>query len=215
MDQFSSLFGQPGCALLLDCRSLQTEPVPLDDTAATVLIINSRVKHALADGAYAQRRAQCEAAAAALGVPALRDAALDQVQCVGPSLEPVLQRRARHVVTENDRTLHTARAIRAGDWPEAGRLMIASHASLRDDYEVSCPELDWLVERACTAPGVFGARMTGGGFGGCIVSLVRTGAATDVARAVSADYRARWNIEPAAFSVRAVAGAGMLDPPDE
>jgi galactokinase len=212
MDQYSSIFGRAGAALLLDCRSLESEAVPLDDRAVALLVINSRVKHALADGAYAERRAQCEAAAAALGVPALRDATRDRLEHARNALEPVLYRRARHVITENDRTTRAAAAIRAGDWSAAGRLMAASHESLRDDYEVSCPELDWLVDRASSAPGVLGARMTGGGFGGCIVCLVHPGAVDDVARQVTTEYHARWAIEPYAFPVRAVAGAGMVPP---
>jgi galactokinase len=212
MDQYSSIFGRSGAALLLDCRSLEFEAVPLDDRAVALLVVNSRVKHALADGAYAQRRAQCEAAAAALGVPALRDATLDRLEQAQNALEPVLYRRARHVITENDRTTRAARAIRAGDWPEAGRLMTASHESLRDDYEVSCPELDWLVDRAGSAPGVLAARMTGGGFGGCIVCLVHPGAVENVARLLTIDYQARFTIEPLAFPVRPVAGAGVVPP---
>jgi galactokinase len=212
MDQYSSIFGRSGAALLLDCRSLESQGVPLDDRAVAVLVINSRVKHALADGAYAERRAQCEAAAAALGVPALRDATRDLLEGAQGTLEPVLYRRARHVISENERTTRAAGAIRAGDWLEAGRLMAASHESLRDDYEVSCPELDWLADRAGRVPGVFGARMTGGGFGGCIVCLVHPGALDDVARQVTTDYQAHFTIEPLAFPVRAVAGAGLVPP---
>jgi galactokinase len=145
-------------------------------------------------------------------VPALRDAALDLLERARDALEPVLYRRARHVITENDRTLCAAGAIRAWDWPEAGRLMTASHASLRDDYEVSCPELDWLVARACSEPAVLGARMTGGGFGGCIVCLVGSAARDDVRHAIAADYAARWSIVPSTFTVRAVEGAGLLPP---
>jgi galactokinase len=195
---------------LLDCRSLESEPVPLDDPAVAVLVINSRVKHALADGAYAQRRAQCEAAAAALGVPALRDATLERLERARGAIDPVLYRRARHVISENERTTQAASAIRARDWRAAGRLMAASHESLRADYEVSCPELDWLVDCAGGTPGVFGARMTGGGFGGCIVCLVRQETLDDVARQVTSAYHTRWTIEPSAFPVRAVAGAGLV-----
>jgi galactokinase len=214
MDQYSSIFGRSGAALLLDCRALASETVPLADPAIAVLVINSRVKHALADGAYAERRAQCEAAAAALGVPSLRDATLDRLERARDALEPVLSRRARHVITENQRTTRAAGAIRAGDWLETGRLMAASHQSLRDDYEVSCPELDWLVAQAGREPGVLGARMTGGGFGGCIVCLARQETLTDVARRVTTAYQAHFAIEPVAFPVRAVAGAGLIAPYD-
>jgi galactokinase len=210
MDQFSTLLGRPGCALLLDCRSLRAEWVPLDDPSVSVLIVNSRVKHALADGAYAERRAQCEAAAHALGVPALRDATLDRLEHARAGLDPVLYRRARHVITENDRAVRAAAAIRASDWPEVGRLMDASHASLRDDYEVSCPELDWLVAHASALEGVIGTRMTGGGFGGCTVGLVRGEAVDDVTRRIRAGYRERWGIDPAAFTTRPVGGAALI-----
>jgi galactokinase len=210
MDQFSTLLGRPDCVLLLDCRSLRAEWVPLNDPEVTVLVVNSRVKHALADGAYAERRAQCEAAAHALGVPALRDATIDQLEHARAELDPLLYRRARHVITENARTVRAAEAIGAAGWPELGRLMAASHASLRDDYEVSCPELDWLVAHAGAMAGVIGARMTGGGFGGCMVSLVRSGAVEDVARAIRASYHDRWGIDPDAFTTRPVGGAAMV-----
>jgi galactokinase len=215
MDQFSTVFGRSGSALLLDCRSLEIEWVPLCDPSVTVLVVNSGVRHALADGAYAERRAQCEAVARLLGVPALRDttvAALEEAR-VARALDPLLYRRARHVVTENDRAVRAATAIRATDWHEAGHLMNASHSSLRDDYEVSCPELDWLAERASALPGVLGARMTGGGFGGCIVSLVRSDDAPGAARTIAAEYRARWGIEPATFPVRPAAGAAVVAVP--
>jgi len=210
MDQFITVFGRSGSALLLDCRSLRAEEVPIDDPPVTVLVVNSGVKHALADGAYAERKAQCEAAARVLDVPALRDATLKAVEHACSALGPVLYRRARHVVAENDRALRAAAALRSTDWPEVGRLMYASHASLRDDYEVSCQELDWLVDRFGTLPGVIGARMTGGGFGGCTVSLVQSDAAADVARTIAAEYRAHFGIEPAAFTVRPVGGAFAL-----
>ena len=210
MDQFSTVMGRPGCLLLLDCRSLRAEWVPLNDPIVTILIINSRVKHSLADGAYARRRAECEAAAAALGVPALRDATLDRLEQGRADVGPVPYRRARHVIGENDRTVQAASALRASDWHEVGRLMNASHASLRDDYEVSCPELDWLAEHASATPGVFGSRMTGGGFGGCTVSFVRSDAVENVARTICAGYRARWGIVPTAFITRPVGGAAMV-----
>jgi galactokinase len=209
MDQFSTVMGRPDCLMLLDCRSLRAEWVPLSDPGVTVLVVNSRVKHSLADGAYARRRAQCESAAAALGVPALRDATLDGLERARPGLDPTLYRRARHVISENGRTVLAAAAIRLADWPEVGRLMVASHESLRDDYEVSCPELDWLAERAGALPGVFGSRMTGGGFGGCTVSLVRSDAVGDVARAIRAAYHARWGIDPDVFTTRPARGAAL------
>jgi galactokinase len=210
MDQFSTIFGRTGCALLLDCRTLQADWVPLADPAVALMVVNSGVKHALADGAYAERRAQCTGAARALNVPTLRDATLTNLDRGAPGMDPLLRRRARHVLTENDRTVRAAAAIRASDWPEVGRLMNASHASLRDDYEVSCAELDWLVDRATATPGVFGARMTGGGFGGCIVALVRSESEDEAARAIVAGYRPRFGVEAAPFRVRPVGGACSL-----
>ncbi|HEX7009013.1 MAG TPA: galactokinase, partial [Phycisphaeraceae bacterium] len=176
MDQFISALGQAGQALLIDCRSHQTRAVPMDDPALAVLIVDSKVKHELTGGEYAQRRAQCEAAARALEVSALRDATLEQLAQAYADEDQVEYRRARHVIRENQRTLDFADAAAARDWAKAGQLMFESHASLRDDFEVSCPELDLLVELAAARVDrgqVWGSRMTGGGFGGCTVSLVR------------------------------------------
>lgn len=169
MDQFVSCCGQAGHALMLDCRSLEFRQLPLA-TEARLVIVNSGVKHALAGGEYNQRRASCEAGAAQLGVSALRDATLPAVEEL---LDPILRRRCRHVVSENQRVLDAAAALERGDLSDFGRLMVESHESLRVDYEVSCNELDLMVNKARQQPGVFGARMTGGGFGGCTVNLVR------------------------------------------
>ena len=161
MDQMASVFGRAGHALLLDCRSLDITPVPLRDDV-DVLVVHSGVKRRLAGSAYADRRAACEAAASRLGISALRDATLDQV-----ADDPT----ARHVVSENERVLAFVDALRAGDVGRCGELMCESHASLRDDFRVSIPELDALVERLVTG-GALGARLTGAGFGGCVVALV-------------------------------------------
>lgn len=169
MDQFVSCCGQAGHALMLDCRSLEYRQLPLASEAQLV-IVNSGIKHALAGGEYNQRRASCEAGALKLGVPALRDATLPAVEDL---LDPLLRRRCRHVVGENQRVVEAARALERGDLVEFGALMYASHESLRVDYEVSCPELDLMVHKARKQEGVYGARMTGGGFGGCTVNLVR------------------------------------------
>lgn len=210
MDQFSSVLCQASHLMLLDCRSQAVEMVPLTDRGIAVVIANSNVRRELASGEYAQRRAQCEEAARLLGVGSLRDAASEQVAAAGEHLGPLLSRRARHVVSENDRTVRAAAAIAGGDWNEVGELMYASHASLRDDYEVSCPELDLLVELARRQPGVIGSRMTGGGFGGCTVSLVRADQAAEIMRALSVDYQARTKIEPTVFMTRPAAGAQVL-----
>jgi len=213
MDQFTSVLACKDHALLLDCRARTTNAVAMTDPAVTVLIINTHVRHKLADGEYAKRRAECEAAARGLSVPALRDATLAGLTAAKKKLDPTVFRRARHVITENERTLEFAAAIQAADWPAVGRLMYASHASLRDDYEVSCPELDAIVEIAKTIPpdrGMIGCRMTGAGFGGCAVSLVRTDALQHITRAISEAYERQMRTQPTIFSSRPAAGARVV-----
>lgn len=213
MDQFTSVMAKEGHLLLLDCRSRTTELVPMRDPSIAVLIINTNVHHELAGGEYARRRAQCEAAASALRVPSLRDATLDLLHEARAHMEPVAFRRARHVITEIERTRQAARAIRAGDWPATGQLMDASHASLRDDFEVSCAELDLVVELAQAigeSGGIIGCRMTGGGFGGCAVSLVRAEAVPQITTQIAAAYRKKTGLEPAIFSSRPAGGARVL-----
>jgi galactokinase len=213
MDQFTSVLAQENHALLLDCRARTTTAVPMTDPLVTVLIINTQVRHKLADGEYARRRAQCELAAKALQVPALRDANLDQLEAVKKELDPVVFRRARHVLTENERTLAAAPAIQSGDWARVGDLMYASHASLRDDYQVSCAELDAIVDTAKTIPiseGMFGCRMTGAGFGGCAVSLVKTDAVKQVRRKIEESYEKKTRKHATFFSSRPAGGARIF-----
>jgi galactokinase len=213
MDQFTSVLAQADNLLLLDCRSRGTELVPLVDPSVSVLIVNTNVRHALTGGEYAQRRAQCEAAARALGVPALRDATMPVLNAARARMNNVSFRRARHVITENERTLEAARAIRASDWAGVGQLMYASHASLRDDFEVSCAELDLIVELARGVGergGMIGCRMTGGGFGGCTVSLVHTARLATISAHIAKVYRERTGIEPSLFVSRPAAGARVL-----
>ena len=179
MDQFISVMGQENHLLLLDCRSRKTQLVPMDDPAIGLFIVNSNVRHELGNGEYAKRRAQCEAAAKILGVPSLRDATADSLENARSKMSDVVFRRARHVISEIERTLHAAEGLRASNWTTVGQLMYASHRSLRDDYEVSCRELDAIVEIAESIGikgGIYGCRMTGGGFGGCTVALVKTDA---------------------------------------
>jgi galactokinase len=197
MDQLTSIAGAEGHALLIDCRSLDVEPIPLPEGLA-VLVVHSGVSRELAGSEYAERRAACEAAAARLGLPALRDATLEQV-----ADDP----RARHVVTENARVLAAADALRAGDLATLGPLLVESHRSLRDDYEVSTPELDALVEALLDA-GAIGARLTGAGFGGCVVALTGKADVHAVAQAASAAYRAQTGLEPHTYVCRAAPGAG-------
>jgi len=213
MDQFISVMGQQDHLLLLDCRSRQPELVPMSDPAVALLITNTNVKHELTGGQYAQRRAQCEQAARLLGVASLRDATAALLASAGGKLDPVVYRRARHVISEIERTVQAAQAVRAANWPAVGQLMYASHASLRDDYEVSCAELDALVETAQglgPKGGVIGCRMTGGGFGGCTVALVRAEAVADLSAKVAADYEKRTRIKPSLFVSRPAAGATVL-----
>jgi len=214
MDQFSSALGAEGKLLLIDCRSETAELIPLDDPDVAVLVINSNVKHELTGSEYPERRSQCEQAAKLLGVAALRDVSSSQLEAAEGRLEPLLYRRARHVVGEIERTLRASRALQAGEWPLVGELMYASHASLRDDYEVSCPELDVLVELAHDIGadgGVIGARMTGGGFGGCIVALVRSGREREIAEQIGAGYSARTGIEATAFVTKPARGAHIVE----
>ncbi len=185
MDQFIAAGAVAAHASLMDCRALTLNPTPLPD-GVVVAVMDTGTRRVLAEAAYADRRTACERVAAELGVAALRDATLEQAATIA---DPVDRRRAHHVVTENQRTLDAVDAMRRGDTADLGRLMDESHASLRDDYEVSGPGLDAIVEVARTAPGCLGARMTGGGFAGCAVALVRAADAEAFAEAVIDRYR--------------------------
>jgi galactokinase len=213
MDQFASVMGREDHLMLLDCRSQQVEHIPLRDPAVTVLIANTNVKHELSGGEYAERRAQCESAARKLGVASLRDAALPQLKVRGRHLDPVEFRRARHIISEIARTVKASAAIKNGDWSEVGALMYASHDSLRDDFEVSCRELDLLVDIAREIGpqgGIIGSRMTGGGFGGCTVTLVETEKVTAVTAQLLERYRAATNIDASALTSRPARGAHIV-----
>jgi galactokinase len=214
MDQFTSVFGREDGLLLLDCRTLECEIVPLDAASLSLLIVNTGVQHELANNEYTQRRTECEQASKLLQVRSLRDATLAGLKAAREALGPVLYRRAHHVVSENERTLAAAAALRRGEPERVGPLMYASHASLRDDYEVSCKELDLLEVHARSigeAGGVLGSRMTGGGFGGSTVSLVRNDDAAAVAETLRERYQHDTGIEPAIFAARAAAGACLLN----
>jgi galactokinase len=197
MDQYASIFGREHSAILLDCRSLESEPVPLPEVA--IVAVNSMVKHELAASAYSTRVEECAAAAQALGVATLRDA-------TDPGQFP----RARHILTENRRVLDFAAASRDGDLAEMGRLLVASHRSLQHDYEVSCPELDFLVDTALEIPGVFGARMTGGGFGGCTVNLLEATALEGFESTLRTRYEAKFGINPQFHRVHPAPGASRI-----
>jgi galactokinase len=214
MDQFISVMGKQGHLLLLDCRSRQPELVPMTDPSKALLIINTNVKHELTGGEYAKRRGQCERAANILSLPSLRDASAEMLVRARGKMEDVVFRRARHVIGEIERTPHAAEAVRASNWPTVGQLMYASHDSLRDDYEVSCPELDAVVEIAqAIGPkgGVIGCRMTGGGFGGCAVAMVNAEAVEAISARIASEYERRTKIKPTLFVSRPAAGATLFE----
>ena len=204
MDQFVSVFGCENAAVLIDCRSLTSESVELPDGAA-IVAVNSMVKHALAQSAYRQRVGECAEAGHEIG--SLRSATPDSLESIP---DPMIRRRARHVVTENQRVIDFVAASRRGDLTGMGRLLVASHRSLQHDYEVSCEELDFLVDAALTIPGTFGARMIGGGFGGCTVNLIDPTAVEHFTAALCKTYRAKFGVDPAFYRVRPTQGAGRL-----
>jgi len=191
MDMLVAVSGQSGWAQLIDCRSCESRAIPLwDAREATLLIVDTQVRHDLTSGEYANRRTACEAAAKAMGVTSLRDTTLSDLNQT--PLDPVLHRRAQHVIEENQRTLDAAAALKQGDLKKLGQLMFASHDSLRDLYQVSCPELDIIVDAIRTThqdlPEVFGARMTGGGFGGSAIVLCHTSAVDTVTQYLQTTY---------------------------
>jgi galactokinase len=213
MDQFVSVMGRQSHLLLLDCRSRKTELVPMSDPSVELLITNTNVRHELGISQYARRRAQCEAAASILGLPSLRDASADALEKHKSQMDGEVFRRARHVIGEIERTVQAAESIRASNWPETGALMYASHRSLRDDYEVSCAELDALVEIAGSiglSGGVYGCRMTGGGFGGCAVALVKSDSVAAISSQLAAGYKEKTGLEATIFGSRPAAGATVI-----
>ena len=219
MDQFISLFGHAQKALMLDCRSLDFKLLPLPDNVR-LLICNTMVKHELAASAYNERRAQCEAGVKHLAqflpnVTALRDVTLEQLEQFGRDLPDVIYRRCRRVVTENARVLSAANALEHHDLDEFGRLMAESHQSLRDDYEVSCKELDLMVDLARQLEGVYGARMTGGGFGGSTVNLVREEYVEEFRERVARKYEQVTELKPEIYACVASEGAEEILPADE
>ena len=212
MDQYISIFGRRGMAVEIDCRSLEHRYVELPSGAA-FMAVNSMVKHALAGSAYRQRVEECVAAVAGIraqfpAVKSLRDVSPEQLAASAHALPETVARRARHVVTENARVERFREAGAAGDLGGMGRLMVESHRSLRDDYEVSCPELDFLVDRALAIPGVFGARMTGGGFGGCTVTMLRPDAVNRFREEIASAYAVRFQVVPQVYECQPSEGAG-------
>ena len=210
MDQMISAAGKAGYALLIDCRSLTTELVPLPLETA-VVILDTMTRRGLVDSAYNERRSQCEAAARFFGVTALRDVTLADFEAQVERLDPIAYQRGKHVISENERTLAAAAAMRAGDAVTLGRLMNASHESLRDDFEVSSLELDSMVKIARSQPGCYGARMTGAGFGGCAVALVAAERAAGFATAVSAHYETITGWPPSIYISQPTDGAAIVE----
>lgn len=214
MDQFVSVFGERSAAIQIDCRNLQFSTVPLDSNA-TVIAVNSMVKHELGSSAYRTRVQECKEALQSIrgvnrGMESLRDVSIQAFEQMQDSIPSIPRRRARHVITENERVLDFAAAARHRDLDEMGRLFIASHRSMQYDYEITCAEIDFLVDTAIKIKGVYGARMTGGGFGGCTVNLVAPEKVDEFRNKISASYFERFGRQPSFIECRAGAGAGSV-----
>ena len=214
MDQYACVFGRRGMAILLDCRALKSRLIPFPRAAALV-VADTGVRRVLGESGYHQRQQECKTASATManavrGVKNLRDVSLRMLDANAALLGDVCYRRARHVVTENERVRKAAKAMTAGDLERLGELMAESHRSLRDDFEVSCSQLDAMVEAAEGLPGHFGTRMTGGGFGGCTVSLVRKAKAAGFARELAGRYEAAAGIKAVTRIVVPGRAAGLL-----
>ena len=214
MDQYISVFGREQAAVKIDCRSLEHEVIPLP-AEAEFIAVNTMVKHELGSSAYRDRVAECAAAVAAVrerqpAVASLRDVSSHALAGFEGSMAPIPMRRARHVVSEDERVEDFVAASRAGDLARMGELLVASHRSLQHDYEVSCEELDFLVDAALGLKGVYGARMTGGGFGGCTVNMVRPQDALSFQASISHAYQQRLGLTPEIYPCRPSAGAGEL-----
>jgi galactokinase len=212
MDQLISAIGRAGHAVLIDCRTLEGQPVPFPRGTA-VVVLDTGTRRGLVESAYNERRAQCEAAARYFGVKALRDVSLARFNDKAPAMDDLIRRRARHVIGENQRTLDAVEAMRRSEAVVLGRLMNQSHASLCDDYEVSSEALNTMVELALARSGCYGARMTGAGFGGCAVALVDAQIAESFAEAVTGKYRAQTGYIPSGYVCQATNGAEAFDIP--
>ncbi|NLM37630.1 MAG: galactokinase [Firmicutes bacterium] len=215
MDQFISLLGREGYALLIDCRTLAYERIPLELGDYRILVCHSGVKHRLVDSEYNRRRQECESGVQVLAaefppVRALRDADLEMLAACRERMAPVIYKRCRHVITENERVLKSVAALKAGDLKRFGELLNQSHDSLQQDYEVSCAEIDLLVTLARKVEGVLGARITGGGFGGCTVNLIHADAIGEFTRRVLPEYHKQTGIEAQVYISTAANGAEIL-----
>lgn len=215
MDQFASMLAQRKHALLIDCRSLETEQIPLRLDDNVLVVCDTRIKHKLASSEYNIRRAECEKGVELLSavlpdIKSLRDVSLDDFEQNKHLLNEKVLQRCRHVITENERTLKSVNALREGDLVSFGKFMYESHNSLRNDYEVSCKELDVLVEIASSIEGVKGARMTGGGFGGCTINLLQQNALVNFQNTITAKYKEAFGFEPEIYVVETSDGACEL-----
>ncbi len=208
MDQMISANGRAGYALLIDCRDLSTQPIPLPENTV-VVIMDTMTRHSHTDSGYNDRRESCEQAAAYFGVSHLRDVSIEEFQARAAGLDDITRRRARHIITENQRVLDAVQAMRAGDAITFGVLMNASHASLSHDFEVTNDALDTMAQIAQGQTGCYGARMTGGGFGGCAVALVDTAVAEGFAKAVARQYQSATGLDPLVYICAATDGAGL------
>jgi galactokinase len=214
MDQYTSVFGREHAAIQIDCRSLTHEYVPLPEDVR-IIAVNSLVKHELGTSAYRERVAECAAAVAAIqtidpAVRSLRDVPAAFFQEIQDSIPLVPRKRARHIIMDSQRVLDLGAASRRHDLSEMGRLFVASHRSMQYDYEISCEEIDFLVDTAIKLPGVYGSRMTGGGFGGCTVNLVAPDAAEEFRERLGAEYRERYAIQPVFYECIPAGGAGRV-----
>jgi galactokinase len=216
MDQFASLFGEKGRLIRLDCRSLEYKLVPFNPVGYRVLLIDTQVKHSLASSAYNERRAQCEAGVATVarhvpGVESLRDVTFDMLETYRGEMEPVVYRRCHYVLSENRRLLDACDALERDDYATFGANMFGSHDGLSKEYEVSCPELDFLVDRVRNTDGVLGARMMGGGFGGCTINVIRESVCDALVEEVSAAYEKTFARKPRVIDVVISDGARRLE----
>jgi galactokinase len=214
MDQYTSVFGHSGDALQIDCRSLTHELVRLPDNVR-IIAANSMVKHELGTSAYRERVAECKTAVEAIhmldeNVKSLRDVSLSFFERIQDSVPLIARKRARHIISDTQRVIDLAAAAEKGDLREMGRLFVASHRSMQYDYEITCEEVDFLVDTAIKIPGVYGSRMTGGGFGGCTVSLVAPGTVPEFERMLTAAYQERYQLAPVFYYCEPAAGAGRL-----
>ena len=214
MDQFSSVFGMPDEMMLIDCVSQQIDTIPFDSDHLAILITNSNTHHELSDGQYKERRTQCASALSKLQRSAWRDVKMEHLESGRSALSDTEFRRARHVIDDIDRTRQAADLLRQGRWDDVGPLLYASHDSLRNDYEVSCDELDVLIDIAKNtgrSGGVLGSKMTGAGFGGCIVTLAQKEKVGAIAQSIHTEYEARTGIKPFSFTSRPARGAHRIE----